>query len=133
MLGLKRFLLADEQSFVPRSLASTDGACGHTGSSAIPPSASLYRERMTLVPTEHSGVAQECARDRPLLAQSCHSLVCPLLGAEWTSDFRTFRSVADPKAEVNLVWLLTTLIDIAHEKFSMPGHKGAPWRGRILG
>jgi hypothetical protein len=68
-----------------------------------------------------------------LVAQSCHSLVCPLLGAEWTSDFRTFRSVADPKAEVNLVWLLTTLIDIAHEKFSMPGHKGAPWRGRILG
>src|SRR5450755_2131081 len=46
-LGSKRLLLADEQSFVPRSLASIDGACGHTGSSAIPPSASLYRERMT--------------------------------------------------------------------------------------
>ena len=57
MLGLKRFLLADEQSFVPRLSASTDGACGHTGSSAIPPSASLYRERITVEPTEHSGVA----------------------------------------------------------------------------
>ena len=57
MLELKRFLLADEQSFVPRLSASTDGACGHTGSSAIPPSASLYRERITVEPTEHSGVA----------------------------------------------------------------------------
>src|SRR5437764_10347825 len=73
MLGLKRFLLADEQSFVPRSLASTDGACGHTGSSANPPTTSLFRERMTLEPTEHSGVAQECAHDRPLLAQSGRS------------------------------------------------------------
>jgi len=36
-------------------LASIDGACGHAGSSAVPPSASLYRERMTLVPTDHSG------------------------------------------------------------------------------
>jgi hypothetical protein len=42
VLGLKRFLLADEQSFVPRSLASINGACGHTGSSAIPPPASLF-------------------------------------------------------------------------------------------
>jgi hypothetical protein len=48
MFGLKRLLLADEQSFVPRSLTSADGACGHTGSSAIPPSASLLRERITL-------------------------------------------------------------------------------------
>jgi hypothetical protein len=38
-----------------------------------PLSASLYRERMTLVPTEHSGVAHEPAHDRPLLAQCCHS------------------------------------------------------------
>jgi len=68
MLGLKRFLLADEQSFVPRLSASTDGACGHTGSSAFPPSASLYRERPTLEPTEQSGVACVYAHDRPLLA-----------------------------------------------------------------
>jgi hypothetical protein len=48
VLWLKRFLLADEQPFVPRSLASVDRTYRHRGSSAIPPSASLYRERMTL-------------------------------------------------------------------------------------
>src|SRR6266436_7578047 len=45
VLRLERFLLADEQSLVPRSLASVDRTCRHRGSSATPPSASLYRER----------------------------------------------------------------------------------------
>jgi hypothetical protein len=35
---------------------------------SIPPSASLYRERLTLEPTEDSGVAYACAHDWPLLA-----------------------------------------------------------------
>ena len=61
VLRLKRFLLADEQSLVPRLLASVDRTCRHRGSSATPPSASLYSERMTLVPTDHSGFPHERA------------------------------------------------------------------------
>ena len=35
-----------KQSLVPRSLVSIDGTNKHEGSSATPPSASLYRERI---------------------------------------------------------------------------------------
>jgi hypothetical protein len=39
VLRLESFLLADKQSFVPRSLASVDSTYRHRGSSAIPPTA----------------------------------------------------------------------------------------------
>jgi hypothetical protein len=38
-------LASDEQSFVPRSLASVDSTYRHRGASTIPPAASLDRER----------------------------------------------------------------------------------------
>jgi hypothetical protein len=44
MLRFERLLLADEQSFVPRLTTGAD-AYRHGGSSAIPPTASLFRER----------------------------------------------------------------------------------------
>ena len=46
VLRLERFLLSDAQTFVPRSLTSVDTTYRHRGSSATPPSASLYRERI---------------------------------------------------------------------------------------
>lgn len=48
MFRFEGLLLADQQSFVPGFLTSADETCRHGGSSAIPPSASLYRERSTL-------------------------------------------------------------------------------------
>src|SRR5260370_41356062 len=44
MLRFERLLQADEQSFVPRLTTGAD-AYRHGGSSAIPPTASLFRER----------------------------------------------------------------------------------------
>jgi hypothetical protein len=44
--GSRGFFLADEQSLIPRSLVSADRTYKHGGSSATPPSASLYRERI---------------------------------------------------------------------------------------
>src|SRR5882762_8208969 len=44
MLRFERLLLADEQSLVPRLTTGAD-AYRHGGSSAIPPTASLFRER----------------------------------------------------------------------------------------
>jgi len=44
------------------------------GSSAIPPSASLYRERITLVPIDHSGFLHRRAHDRPLMADCVEKL-----------------------------------------------------------
>jgi hypothetical protein len=46
VLRFERLFLADEQSLIPRSLVSAGGAYEHGGSSATPPSASLYRERI---------------------------------------------------------------------------------------
>jgi hypothetical protein len=48
MLRFERFFLADEQSLIRRSLVSADGTYKRGGSSATPPSASLYRERIIL-------------------------------------------------------------------------------------
>jgi hypothetical protein len=63
VLRFERFVLADEQSLIPRSLVSTDRRYKHGGSSATPPSASLYRER--IITTEQSGSPQtEFATDR---------------------------------------------------------------------
>src|SRR5205809_702630 len=49
----------------PRLLATIYGACRYTQSSAIPPSASHYRERMTLGSTEHQGFSHMRAHDWP--------------------------------------------------------------------
>jgi hypothetical protein len=72
MLRLERFLLADEQSFVPRSLASVDRTYRHSGSSAIPPSASLCGERIGYTDREVR-LSLERTRDQPLLARSGQS------------------------------------------------------------
>jgi hypothetical protein len=48
MLRFERLLLADEQSFVPRLTTGADTTYRHGGSSAIPPTASLFRERFIL-------------------------------------------------------------------------------------
>ena len=47
VLRFERFLLADEQALIPRTLVSDDWTYKHGGISATPPSESLYRERTT--------------------------------------------------------------------------------------
>jgi hypothetical protein len=49
MLRFERLLLADEHSLVPRLLTTrADATYRHEGSSAIPPTAALFRERFIL-------------------------------------------------------------------------------------
>jgi hypothetical protein len=49
MFRFKRLLLADQQSFIPRFITPVERTYTHGGSSAIPPTASLYRERFILL------------------------------------------------------------------------------------
>ena len=97
MLGLKRFLLADEQSFVPRSLASIDGLAGIRDPPPTPPSASLYSERMTLVPTDHSGFPHERAHYDRFWRKRTFGRLCTSLKANITLSIGT-QQRCDPKA-----------------------------------
>jgi hypothetical protein len=79
VLRFERLFLADEQSLIPRSLAFANRGYKHGGSSASPPSASLYRER--IIYNDWSNLVRTKQNpDRPVLAQSCRLRAFLLLG-----------------------------------------------------
>jgi hypothetical protein len=114
VLRLEGFLLADEKPFVPGSSASVGGACGHKVSSAIPPSASLCREHITLCRV----ISLAPNRDWPLLAQSGRSAkldpnpssaACARSGLESRHSYgfdpeRSFASMPDSEARQYPLW-----------------------------
>lgn len=114
MLGVERFLLADEQSLVPRSWQVFVDRSEHDGFSADPPSTALNSERW-IVATKCAVISPNAIPDWPLLAAK--------------------RSFGNTNVEMIVLYQAALAVDMARDTTQLTHHfvpvlgpKYAAWR-----